>query len=48
MSNESEGATELSSHETSQIRLIGWSQKAMDLGSAVPIPTDSTPDKPGR
>jgi hypothetical protein len=48
MSNESEGVIELSSHLTSQIRLIGWSQKAKDKGSAVPRLTDSTPDKPGR
>jgi hypothetical protein len=32
MSNESEGVNELSSHETSQIRLTGWSQKGYGSG----------------
>jgi len=35
MDSESEAVSELSSAQTSQIRLIGWSQKAKDIGAGV-------------
>lgn len=35
MDSESEAVSELSSHQPSQIRLIGWSQKAKDIEAGV-------------
>ncbi|MBD1999766.1 hypothetical protein H6G00_24660 [Leptolyngbya sp. FACHB-541] len=35
MDSESEAVSELSSDQPSQIRLIGWSQKAKDIGAGV-------------
>jgi hypothetical protein len=41
--NKREGAPESSLKLTSQIRLIGWSQKAKDMRSAFPTATGNHP-----
>jgi hypothetical protein len=49
MDSVSEDVSELSLTATSQIRLIGWSQKAKDKeGQRVHARLTSTPNKPGR